>query len=468
MKGKRLFFSIAAVVVLVASCLTLNAVSVQAAQAGDAIATATFDKAVAMLPQSFGSAHRLISIDRTRLFDDIYKYSFIFKVGDGEFDKIGVYRVVKERRPRVPIRAEKAVMMVHGDVSSFDSEFLMSTLSDEVDADHSLGIYLAEKNIDVWGVDRRWTFVPDNYCYGKNDCSFMKGWDTGLHLADLKLGVKFARIVRGLTGSGLGKIFMLGHSRGAAFAYAYANQETQVPELSRDLRGIIPVDMVYKFDPETHSQQIEDACTRREILESLGVYYSDAAAQLKGIAYLAAYFPDDSSPIIPWFTNKQVALFALSATYATYPEEVPPEVPSYHYCAGIFDENELPTGLQFINYHYMLDFAFAVPSFQSLGEQIDGEALWCSDDTPYDDHLAEITIPVYYVGAAGGFGAYGTYTLDLLESSSDKESLIIELYPDPPYPPQAVAIDYGHIDLLFADNAETLVWKPIYKWIMGH
>ncbi|MCJ7604059.1 MAG: hypothetical protein MUO63_21495 [Desulfobulbaceae bacterium] len=465
MKVKRLFFSIAAVVVLVASCLTLNAVAVQAAQAGDAIATATFDKAVAMLPQSFGSAPRLISIDRTRLIDDIYKYSFIFKVGDGEFDKIGVYRVVKERRPQVPIKAEKAVMMVHGDVSSFDSEFLMSTLSDAVDADHSLGIYLAEKNIDVWGVDRRWTFVPDDTV----DFLFMENWDTALHLADLKLGVKFARIIRGLTGSGLGKIFMLGHSRGAALAYAYANQETQVPELSRDLRGIIPVDMVYKFDP-AETELIGYACQRLIALNDQyesGIYYSDEAAQLKYIAYLAANFPGELSPIpgLGAYTNKQVALLALSAT--SFNDPLPP-VPDYHYCAGTFGENGLPTDLQFTNYAFMLDFAFAVPSFQSLGEQIDGEALWCSDDTPYDDHLAEITIPVYYVGAAGGFGAYGTYTLDLLESSSDKESLIIELYPDPPYPPQAVAIDYGHIDLLFADDAETLVWQPIYEWIMGH
>jgi hypothetical protein len=143
-------------------------------------------------------------------------------------------------------------------------------------------------------------------------------------------------------------------------------------------------------------------------------------------------------------------------------------VPFYHYCAGTFDDFGLPTGLQFTNSDYMLDFAFAVPSFQSLGEMIDGEALWCSNDTPYDDHLGEITIPVYYVGAAGGFGAYGEYTLTLLESSTDKESLIVELYPDPPYPPEAVAIDYGHIDLMFAGNAETLVWEPIYDWIKGH
>ncbi len=139
-----------------------------------------------------------------------------------------------------------------------------------------------------------------------------------------------------------------------------------------------------------------------------------------------------------------------------------PPVPFYHYCAGTFDEFGFPTGLRFTNSDYMLDFALAVPSFQSLGEMIDGEALLCSDDTPYDDYLGEITIPVFYVGAAGGFGEYGVYTTTLLGSydNDDVDTLIVELYP-----PEAVPLDYGHIDLLFADDAESLVWEPIYNWI---
>ncbi len=478
MKGKEIIFSIAALVILLTACLTLDTKSVQAAQPGETIAMEIYDRAVFMLAQSSKAAPELIFEERTQLIDDIYKYSFIFKVGDGDFDKIGVYRVVKEKQS-VPIKAKNAVMMVHGDTSDFDSEFLMSTMSDKVSMYHSLGIYLAQNNVDVWGVDRRWTFVPDNYpettypyCY-IDGCSFMQDWDTALHLADLKLGVKFAREIRNETGSGSDKIFMLGHSSGAAFAYAYANDETQIEEGSRDLKGIIPVDMVYKFDPVNHSQEISDAYTRYLILkgmhDDLGIYYSDAAAQMKGIAYLSLTVPENLSPIpgLGDFTNQQVAWLVLSATYATYPEGIPPEVPFYHYCAGTFDEFGLPTGLQFTNSDYMLDFAFAVPSFQSLGEMIDGEALLCSDDTPYDDHLGEITIPVFYVGAAGGFGEYGVYTTTLLGSydkdkpdNDDVDTLIVELYP-----PEAVALDYGHIDLLFADDAESLVWEPIYKWI---
>ncbi len=484
MKKKVIIFSITALVVLLTLCFTLNTKSAQAEQPGEIIAVETYEKSVSMLEQSSGFAPVLIYTDRTQLIDDIYKYSFIFEVGDGEFDKIGVYRVVKEKKS-VPIKAKYAVMMVHGDTSDFDSEFLMSTMSDKVSVCHSLGIYLAQNNVDVWGVDRRWTFVPNYYpettfpyCY-EDGCSFMQNWDTALHLSDIKIAVKFARAIRDETGSGSDKIFMLGHSRGAALAYAYANDETQIEEYSRDLSGIIPVDMVYKFDPDDPAQVplIENSCLKCQKLQEKfdsGIVYSDEALGLKYTAYLTYISPEDPSEIIPGFTNQEAAWFILSATYMTeddpfyeYSEMISPPVPFYHCCAGTFNEFELPTGLQFTNSDYMLDFAFAVPSFQSLGEAIDGEALCCGDDTPYDDHLGEITIPVFYVGAAGGFGKYGEYTTTLLGSydkdkpdNDDVDTLIIELYPS-----EAVTLDYGHIDLLFADNAESFVWEPIYKWI---
>jgi len=427
-----------------------------------------WDQSIGFATNDNGFDSSLVSLDRRHLVDDIYEYTLVLKVGPGEFDTIGIHRVVKERRPYCPIKSSRAIMMLHGDNSDFRSAFLMSTQSNEVPIEHSLAIYLAQKSIDVWGIDLRWTFVPDDYpgtdeipyCY-VDGCEFMEKWDTGLHLKDIKTAVRIARVVRGLTGSGFGKMFMLGHSRGAQFTYAYANEETQLPWWEQSLRGIIPVDMVYKFDPE-EEELIDAACTRLEVLEALGTCYSDEAVTLKYIAYLAATDPEGSSPIIPGFTNQQVAWFALSATYATYLPPMTSPVPLYHYCAGTFDDYGFPTGLQFTNSDYMLDFAFAVPSFQSLGEIIDGEAIMCSDSTSYDDYLDQIETPVFYVGAAGGFGAYGEYVLELL-GSTDKQSLIVQLYL-----PEGVALDYGHIDLLFADNAESEVWKPIFKWIKRH
>jgi len=71
---------------------------------------------------------------------------------------------------------------------------------------------------------------------------------------------------------------------------------------------------------------------------------------------------------------------------------------------------------------------------------------------------------------SGCFGKYGVYTTTRLGSydednpdNDNVDTLIVELYP-----PEAVVLDYGHADLLFADNAKSLVWKPIYNWIKSH
>lgn len=434
------------------------------------------EQAIRRAAQETGTNASIISITRKYLVDNIYEYKFILKVGLGEFDKIGVDWVVREILPWFPLPALKAVMMNHGDAATFDNSFLVSTISNKVPIDQSLGMYLAKNSIDVWGVDRRHTFVPqydqegNQYCYA-NGCTFMKYWDTAMHLRDIKLGVKFAREVRLLTGGGYNQILMLGHSRGAEYAYAYANEETHLSWWQRDLKGIIPVEMVYKFDPVNAAPQIQAACERYQAYKALsdsGIYYDDGAFNLKLIAFLAAKYPDILSPIpgFEGFTNEQVALIALIVTYATF-DPLKPPVPFYHYLAGTFDQQYpfLPTGLRYANFGYILDIALstATPSFQSLKETIDGEALWCNQiDLPFDDHLRQITIPVFYVGAAGGFGSYGQYTLKLL-GSTDKKNLIIKLFPT-----QYEYLDYGHTDLLWANNAKSLVWKPISDWIKSH
>ena len=82
--------------------------------------------------------------------------------------------------------------------------------------------------------------------------------------------------------------------------------------------------------------------------------------------------------------------------------------------------------------------------------------------TPFDDHLNDITVPVLYVGAGGGFGRNGLYTLTLL-GSQDVSSLIVSFYP-----PAQAAFDFGHADLFHAQDAENLVWSPIYQWLSRH
>ncbi|MDD2556321.1 MAG: hypothetical protein PHX16_08490 [Syntrophaceticus sp.] len=446
---------IVTVMVLVLTLIFCLGTAQAAVQEKNASVEKSFERAVDSSLKEVGADGCLVSFTRKHLVDNIYEYYITLKVGAGKYDKIGVHRVIKERAPWVPISTSKAVMLIPGDSCNFTNAYMAPT------ANKSFGIFLAENSVDVWGIDLRWNFVPDT----TTDFSFMKNWDTSRHLKDIKVAVKLSRTMRGLTGSGFGKITMLGHSRGAQFLYAYANEETQLPKICRDLKGIIPVDMAYKISPDNQELQ-QEALLRYQVFKSLhdsGVYYSEEGKNMKGIAYLAQSAPDDQSPLIPGLTNMQAALFALTATHATYEAPLQPPTPFYHYLSGIFDSNGIPTGLQFANIDNIITNAFAAPDFQSLGEMIDGEAIMSgSIETPYDDHLGDITIPVYYVGAAGGFGEYGTYTLTLL-GSTDKDSLIVQMYP-----PEAAALDFGHADLFWSDNAKTLAWEPICKWIKTH
>ncbi len=416
----------------------------------------SFNQALTLSGPVSGIAPSLVSILRSPLDGGLAEYTFILKVGKGRYDRIGLHRVVKEKYPFIPVKTDRVVMMVHGDTSDFHSTFLMTT-----DQDRSSAVYLAQKDIDVWGIDLRWALVPA----ATTDFSFMQGWNSDTHLQDIDLGMKLARLVRMLTGSGHDKIFLLGHSRGAQLVYAYANQETQLSEKQRNLRGIIPIDMIYKLP--VGEQALKDAAYGRYLayksLYDSGQYHSDEGAQLKALAALAAAAPHDPSPAVPGMTNMQAALLALTSTYATIPAPLQPITPFYHYLAGAFDDNGLPAGLRYADYEYVSRIALSSPDYQSLGEQIDGEAL-ISDavDVPYDDHLGDVEVPVLYVGAAGGMGSYGEYTQTLL-GSSDQTSLIIQKES-----PDLAVLDFGHADLIWADSALSEVWQTIGQWIRTH
>jgi hypothetical protein len=56
----------------------------------------------------------VVSADRQMLTDDIAHYTFLVQIGPGQYDHIGIHRVVREIRPFQPIRTKKAVFMQHG------------------------------------------------------------------------------------------------------------------------------------------------------------------------------------------------------------------------------------------------------------------------------------------------------------------------------------------------------------------
>jgi hypothetical protein len=79
---------------------------------------------------------------------------------------------------------------------------------------------------------------------------------------------------------------------------------------------------------------------------------------------------------------------------------------------------------------------------------------------PYDDHLEDITVPVLYVGAGGGFGEFGVYTTTLLGSTDVTTHIVHTAAPR--------VVDFGHADLFLAGDAQALVWQPLLTWLQAH
>lgn len=335
----------------------------------------------------------LNGIDRRHVTGDIYEYTFSLRVGAGGHDVIRLHRVVREEAPGVPRATPRAFFMVHGDLWGFGGAFLGSTLSGSVPRDHSVGVYLASRGVDVWGIDLRWVQVPA----GTLDFTFMKDWNIQTHVRDIAAGIGVARAVREATGSGHGKVALLGWSRGGILAYAYASEETRQPEQSRQVSALVPVDVAFKFSPE-HEAQRAAAC-RRYVTNRLqldaGQYQSSLGSVVENLGLLANASPQLPSPV-PGFIglpNSQAALLLATSTHLLFTPN--PPVPSYHFNAGEFNLLGLPTGLQYTREAYLYDFLQAAAPFQSFTEQVESEAIWCGEvDVPYDDHLSEITVPV--------------------------------------------------------------------------
>ncbi len=414
-------------------------------------------------------------VERTPLFGDVVRYRYRVRVGATEHDAISVYRVVREDAPGRPARSHRAVFMVHGDGWGFEAAFLSSVGSAHVPVDHSLAAFLAKEGVDVWGIDLRWVGVPGD----TKDFSFMKGWTLGTHVRDVGTGLELARRVRAATGSARGSMHLLGWSRGATVGYAYVGAESQRPRGLRRVDGFIPVDMVVRYAPEDAARQAE-ACLRYEVLKQArkegrvegGLLGAAPGFTLQLLGQLAATAPEAPSPLLPEDifgpgtgrpTNRQATLFAAAATGSLL-APLPAITPGYHLMAGVLAPNGLPSGLAFTREGYVFEYAQRAATFQSFNEVVEGEAWACGiDDVPYDDHLADVKVPVLYVGAAGGVGRYGEYGLTLL-GSRDVTSLIVRTRATE----AERALDYGHADLFLADDARERVWKPLLQWVRRH
>ena len=346
---------------------------------------------------------------------DIVKTKNILRVGSGDFDIIGITRI--RRMNECP---PTTIVMAPGSNSDFDTSF------------NKMAAYLARLNIDVWGIDFRYSFVPDNinsypYCL-VTGCNFMKDWNTDLHVSDLDIVVKMAEM-----SSRTGKVFLSGWSQGGYFAYRYAMDHP-------NLKGIIPIDLVYNLDPiftDVADTTRAEIATRRSAINS-GIFYEDVLL-LKYVAYQALVNPDGMSVIIPGLTNMQVLLFASTQTYQLGVNPIP---------NFIYNQGDL-TGLKYTDINYAIQQGLKLNNFQSILTLTELREQWLIPTIP------NITVPIFHVGAELGFGTYGLYTPNMIHNTNpDVNTYIVP--------------DYGHADLVYSNTADIDVWQKIHVWMMQH
>ncbi len=363
---------------------------------------------------------------------DITEEKKVIKVGPGQFDYIGIHRIMANHHN--DDKSKHVVVMIPGSNSDFNTSFNARFSGSYA----KMGRFLARQGIDVWGIDFRYSFVPDNfgsspYCTVQ-DCSFFKDQNIALHLSDLDIVVKIAQF-----SSKDGRVFLLGHSQGAYFAYKYTADLTDQPG---NIKGIIPIDIVYNLD-----QQFTDVvmAAKADVIDrnskiARGIWYEDITIS-KQIAELALTDPNGTSPIIPGFTNLQAALFAITATY---------QLPGFS-TPGFRQAQGTLAGLTHTDFDFIANQALHLNSFQSILPitEIQTNRIQPVQVIPH------IIVPIHYVGAMFGFGNFGLYTPDQIKAFNSNVT-------------EVMIPDYGHADVIDSITAKDDVWEEILHWIRDH
>jgi pimeloyl-ACP methyl ester carboxylesterase len=399
---------------------------------------------------------QIVHSDRTQLEEGIAHYRYDVAMGPGKYDVVRIHRIVREKRPNKPVRTTDAVMLLPGNPNSFAGIFMAPMVTGVSDPDHSIVIFLAKNDIDVWGMDYGWALVPAD----ETDFEFMGQWNLAKDVAHAEAALSFVRSIRVDTGRGKGKLHVLGLSYGGQVAYPLVGEETMQPPGLRNVKGMVVLDVGVKLDNESDR---EFYCAMAEIDQALldsdppGSYANDVGLGFQGLAYLASFAPDEESPFFAPLTNWQAALFLGSSTELVTGQ-------FWHMVGGYLDDYGVPSGLRFTNDQFWVAaMGASFPPYYPRRIDIDTDQLLCGAfDTPFDDHFANITIPILHVAAKGGFGP-SAYASTTFTSSRDVTMITVQRLSD-----EDEAMDFGHVDTVLASDAEAFVWRPILDWIVAH
>lgn len=392
------------------------------------------------------------SMARVVLPDNISHYTFQVRVGSGQFDTIRIHRVVKETVPGQPVRTVNAVMLLPGQPNFFETVYMTPLISQAVPGDHSLAVFLAKNNVDVWGMDYRWALVPAE----TPDLSFMNHWGIAEDVQDAQTALAVARFMRLFSGQGDGPLLLLGFSWGGMIGYSVIGEETQWPASARNVKGYIALEGGTTLEKDSDRAYSCKLLSADQAALDSGTSSNDVGLFLKQLGDLAVSAPKDPSDLFPGMTNYQAALFSGTSNELT-------GIQFWHFVAGYLDGDGVPNDLRYTNSRAWLDLARNLPPHYPTRSDVEWDTLYCGKTaSPVNRYLDQIAIPIFHVGGAGGFGkaVFGSSTLT---RSKDVKTLLVQRLSD-----DKRQEDFAHADTVLANDAETAVWKPILDWVVAH
>lgn len=410
-------------------------------------------EALATLPPADALARTgniVSNFQRQDLGNGIAHYFAEVRFGPGPYDLIGLHRVVKERFPGFPGRKLEHLFLLHGDAKDFAGMWLPGVVGPNTPDDVGLAIYLAENDIDVWGIDQGWCFIPAD----ETDQSVGQGWGLQRSADDLRFGVAAARIGRLITGSGGAPMNVLGYSSGVMTIFAAASDEAVLPRWQRQIGGLVPADFYYKTNvPEAQALFCDYAAFDRAALDN-GDILLRVTFDIVGAAY--ATDPEGDSQVIEGFSNAQVFWF-FTAGQIFDPE-------TFHYFASVTGpDGFFAESFVHVPEEWVVDFVSAGIPYQPNQFIWDYDRTVCdSDDVPWDDNLHLIEVPIFNLAARGGANDYGLYAAGLTASDDVTSTVVTTNAPDD------IRLDFGHIDLFLAPISEELAWAPLLQWVEEH
>ncbi len=200
----------------------------------------------------------------------IYEWRFLDKVGTTFYDKIALHRIA--RGPRPAEHPPITVLYLPG-----------TNMNGEVTVDDprfSFPVYLASRGVDVWTLDYRTHFVPSSVTPIAIREVF-KGWTNEAFASDIATAAGFI-----LNETGSRKIFVAGFSRGVMFAYLFAAMHPDEVAGIIALDGFIPR---HPSQPMPEEQTVEDLSGKNLTWEKRQFLMQSVIANPNGPAPLPKY-----------------------------------------------------------------------------------------------------------------------------------------------------------------------------------